>query len=43
VGERQGHDQVHPPEGRQDEQWLSGTAVLLKGYDIETFFLCFFN
>jgi hypothetical protein len=31
VGEGQGHDQVHPPEGRQDEQWLSGTAVLLKG------------
>jgi hypothetical protein len=27
VGERQGHDQIHPPEGRQDEQWLSGTAT----------------
>ncbi len=42
VGERQGHDQVHPPEGRQDEQWLSGTAVLLKDHDNETFFSVFF-
>ncbi len=38
VGERQGHDQVHPPEGRQDEQWLSGTAgtVFLFWYKADT-------